>query len=178
MMKSSTGATGTQAGLRPEVRAAIDAQYPGLQWSEYRGQSRVVMPVESFADAMQWLKQDQGMDLLVDVTCVDYLNFRGASHRFGLVYLLCNTRTGDRLTVRVLLDEPELVVPSVVSLWEGANWMEREVWDMFGIRFEGHPDLRRILLPEAFVAHPLRKDYPLQGRGERHNFPVIRRGDA
>ena len=60
-------------------------------------------------------------------------------------------------------------------MWEGANWLEREVWDMFGIRFEGHPDLRRILLPEEFAAFPLRKDYPLQGRGERHNFPVLHR---
>ena len=64
-------------------------------------------------------------------------------------------------------------MPSVVPLWEGANWLEREVWDMFGIRFEGHPDLRRILMPEEFTAFPLRKDYPLQGRGERHNFPVL-----
>ena len=94
------------------------------------------------------------------------------------MYLLCNTETGERLTVRVYLDEDRLTVPSLVPIWEGANWMEREVWDMFGIRFEGHPDLRRILLPEEFTAHPLRKDYPLQGRGERHNFPVITRGEA
>ena len=68
-------------------------------------------------------------------------------------------------------------MPSVVPLWEGANWLEREVWDMFGIRFDGHPDLRRILLPEEFTAFPLRKDYPLQGRGERHNFPVLARAE-
>jgi NADH-quinone oxidoreductase subunit C len=69
-------------------------------------------------------------------------------------------------------------VASVVALWEGANWLEREVWDMFGITFDGHPDHRRILLPEEFTAFPLRKDYPLQGRGERHNFPVIHRNQA
>ena len=74
----------------------------------------------------------------------------------------------------MFVNEPDLAVPSAVPLWEGANWLEREVWDMFGIRFEGHPDLRRILLPEEFTAFPLRKDYPLQGRGERHNFPVDR----
>ena len=80
--------------------------------------------------------------------------------------------------VRVMLDEQEASVKSIVSLWEGANWMEREVYDMFGIRFQGHPDLRRILMPEEFAAFPLRKDYPLHGRGERHNFPVIARADA
>ena len=69
-------------------------------------------------------------------------------------------------------------VPSVVELWAGANWLEREVWDLMGIRFEGHPDLRRIVLPDAFTAHPLRKDYPLQGRGERHNLPVITREEG
>jgi NADH-quinone oxidoreductase subunit C len=77
--------------------------------------------------------------------------------------------------VRSFVNEPKPVVPSVVGLWEGANWLEREVWDLLGIRFAGHPDLRRIVLPDAFAAHPLRKDYPLQGRGERHNFPVLKR---
>ena len=94
------------------------------------------------------------------------------------MYLLANSTTNERLAVRVMLNEPDLVVPSVTPLWEGANWLEREVWDMFGIRFDGHPDLRRILMPDEFTAHPLRKDYPLQGRGERHNFPVLTRSEA
>jgi NADH-quinone oxidoreductase subunit C len=76
------------------------------------------------------------------------------------------------------LSDPAPTVPSAVPLWEGANWLEREVWDLFGIRFSGHPDLRRIVLPEEFSAHPLRKDYPLQGRGERHNLPVITRAES
>jgi NADH-quinone oxidoreductase subunit C len=116
--------------------------------------------------------------MLVDITCVDYLNLRDARDRFGLVYLFSGTVDGRRLTVRVFLNEPDLSVASLVPLWEGANWLEREVYDLFGIRFAGHPDLRRILLPEGFTAHPLRKDYPLQGRGERHNFPVITRSSA
>ena len=94
------------------------------------------------------------------------------------MYLLTNVDSNERVTVRTFLDEPNLTVPSVVALWEGANWLEREVYDMFGIVFEGHPDLRRILLPDEFTAFPLRKDYPMQGRGERHNFPVLRRNMA
>ena len=101
-----------------------------------------------------------------------------ADDRFGLVYLLASTDTNERLTVRCYVNEPDLTVPSVVPLWEGANWMEREVYDMFGIHFDGHPDLRRILLPDEFTAFPLRKDYPMQGRGERHNFTALRRGTS
>ena len=118
------------------------------------------------------------------------MNYPGAKDRFGLVYLLAGTESraacthGRRLTVRTFVNEPRPGVPgaptvrSVVGLWEGANWLEREVWDMFGIRFEGHPDLRRILMPDEFTAFPLRKDYPLQGLGERHNFPVLKRGES
>ncbi len=162
----------------PEVITALQARFDGICPSEFRGQSRIVVPRSLAYEVLSFLRDTHGFDQLVDITCVDYLNYRGATDRFGLVYLLANTRDNQRLTVRVMLNEPELQVPSVVPLWTGANWMEREVWDMFGIRFDGHPDLRRILLPEEFTAHPLRKDYPLQGRGERHNFPVIRRGQA
>jgi len=145
--------------------------------SEFRGATRVVVPRELLFDALELL-QRRGFDLLVDITCVDYLTYRDATDRFGLVYLLANTGTNERITLRVFLNEPDLIVPSAVPLWEGANWLEREVWDMFGITFHGHPDHRRILLPDEFTAHPLRKDYPLQGRGERHNFPRLERGEA
>ncbi|MFO0906049.1 MAG: NADH-quinone oxidoreductase subunit C [Pirellulales bacterium] len=161
-----------------DVIAALQQRVPAATTSEFRGERRVVVPAESLLETLQWLKSTQGFDLLVDVTCVDYLHYRGATDRFGLVYLLASTISAVRLTVRTMLNEPQLTIPSVVPLWEGANWMEREVYDMFGIVFEGHPDLRRVLLPDEFSAHPLRKDYPLQGRGERHNFPVIRRGQA
>jgi NADH-quinone oxidoreductase subunit C len=154
------------------------SSFHGLAASEFRGETRIVAPVGLLRDVLQRLKEQHGFDLLVDITCVDYLTYRDAKDRFGLVYLLANTETNGRITVRCLVNDPEPTVPSVVGLWEGANWLEREVWDMFGIRFAGHPDLRRILLPEEFAAHPLRKDYPLQGRGERHNFPVITRAEG
>jgi NADH-quinone oxidoreductase subunit C len=158
--------------------AQLKAAFDGLAVSEFRGQTRVVVAAASLHDLLRTLKQMRGFDLLVDVTCVDYLHYRGSTDRFGLVYLLANAETNERITVRVFLNDPEPSVASVVDLWEGANWLEREVWDLFGIRFEGHPDLRRIVLPEAFTAHPLRKDYPLQGRGERHNFPVVTRAEC
>ncbi len=163
---------------RAETIAALKQKFPQLAESEFRGQTRVVAPRDQAFDVCKMCKDELGFDLLVDVTCVDYLNYRDATDRFGLVYLLANTTSAERLTIRVFVNEPDLVVSSLVPLWEGANWLEREVWDMFGITFAGHPDHRRILMPEEFVAFPLRKDYPLQGRGERHNFPVITRNQA
>lgn len=157
---------------------ALKSRFADIPFSEFRGQTRAIVGRDSLFPVMQFLKAECGFDLLVDVTCVDYLNYRDAVDRFGLVYLLANAVSAERITVRVMLNEPDLTVPSVVPLWNGANWMEREVWDMFGIQFAGHPDHRRILLPEEFTAHPLRKDYPLQGRGERHNFPLLTRAEG
>jgi NADH-quinone oxidoreductase subunit C len=161
-----------------QTTAAIARAFPALGWSEFRGQTRAVVPRDELFAVLKHLHDARGFDMIVDVTCVDYLNYRGAQDRFGLVYVLCNTTTNERITLRVFVNEPDPSVPSAVPLWEGADWMEREVWDMFGIRFQGHPDLRRILMPDEFTAHPLRKDYPLQGRGERHNFPVLHRAEG
>jgi len=157
---------------------ALNQAFAGLEFSEFRGQTRVVVPLASLLDVMQLLKTKLGLDLLIDVTCVDYLDYPDATDRFGMVYLLANAVTNERLTVRTFVNDPEPTVPSLAPLWEGANWLEREVYDLFGIRFAGHPDLRRIVLPDEFTAFPLRKDYPLQGRGERHNLPVLRRADG
>lgn len=161
-----------------EVAQAILSRCQGATTSSFRDQCRVQVPAEHLLDVLRYVKQEAGFDLLVDITCVDYLHYRDATERFGVVYLLARTESAERLTLRVMLSEPQLELPSAVPLWEGANWLEREVYDMFGISFQGHPDLRRILMPEAFTAHPLRKDYPLQGRGERHNFPVLTRAEA
>ena len=153
--------------------AALKTRYSDLTASEFRGQTRAVVQADLLYEVLKALKEKWNFDFLVDITCVDYLLYRDAKDRFGLVYQLANSESNERITVRCFVNDPDPTVPSAVSLWEGANWLEREVWYLFGIRFSGHPDLRRIVLPEEFSAHPLRKDYPLQGRGERHNFPVI-----
>jgi NADH-quinone oxidoreductase subunit C len=164
--------------LSQHVVEALRQRWADLGITEFRGEVRVVVPRALLAAVFACLRQEHGFDFLVDITCVDYLRYPAATDRFGLVYLLASTTTNDRITLRVMLNEPDLTVPSATPEWEGANWLEREVWDMFGIRFEGHPDLRRLLMPDEFTAHPLRKDYPLQGRGERHNFPVLARREA
>ncbi len=124
---------------------------------------------------MRFLYDDPrcAFDQLCDLTCVDYLNYPGAVDRYAVVYSLLSTTKNHRLWARCFLNDPDPEVSTVTSVWNGANWLEREVWDLFGIRFVGHPDLRRILTWEGFEAHPLRKDYPLRGRGERVNFSRI-----
>ena len=150
----------------------------GFTTSEFRDNRRVIVPPDRLYAVLECLKGQCGFDMLVDVTAVDYLYYPNARDRFGVVYALLNTGTGERVYVKTYLNEPDLAVPSAVPLWRGADWLEREVYDMYGIVFEGHPDLRRILMPEEFTAYPLRKDYPLRGRGERHNFPVITRAEG
>jgi NADH-quinone oxidoreductase subunit C len=163
--------------IQPATLEKLTQAIPSVTTSTFRDDARAVVPRDAVYAALAHLKE-HGFDLLVDVTCVDYLTYRDATDRFGLVYLLANTATNERLTVRTFVNEPDITVPSAVPLWEGANWFEREVFDMFGIQFAGHPDLRRILLPPEFTAFPLRKDYPLQGRGERHNFTPLTRDEA
>jgi NADH-quinone oxidoreductase subunit C len=127
---------------------------------------------------LKCLKEACGFDMLVELTAVDYLYYPDARDRFGIVYALRNMTTGERVYVKTYVNEPDVTVPSAYSLWNGADWMEREVYDMYGILFAGHPDLRRILMPEEFTAFPLRKDYPLRGKGERHNLPYISRAES
>jgi NADH-quinone oxidoreductase subunit C len=146
--------------------------------STFRDNRRVVVPSEKLYALLDYLRQEQGFDTLMDLTAVDYLEYPGAADRYGVVYMLVSTTSGERLIVKTFLNPPDLELPSVYELWRSADWMEREVYDMYGIMFAGHPDLRRILMPEEFTAFPLRKDYPLKGRGERHNFPVITRAES
>jgi len=161
------------------LKESLESKLSGvsLGWSEFRSQQRVTVPAAKIAVALEALR-DAGMDQLVDITAVDMLEFPGATDRFEVVYLLLNTTSGERLTVKTHVNEPELKLPSACPIWFGADWLEREVYDMFGIVFEGHPNFKRLLLPDAFESFPLRKDYPVKGRGERHNFPIITRAES
>jgi NADH-quinone oxidoreductase subunit C len=104
--------------------------------------------------------QSAGYNFFEDMTAVDW---HPLAPRFQLSYHILSFATKDRLRLRVLLDESDPTVDSIVPIWAGANFYEREVFDLFGIHFVGHPDLRRILLPDDWKGHPLRKDYPVEG---------------
>ena len=146
--------------------------------SEFRDNRRIIVSPNQLYTALAILKEECGFDMLIDVTAADYLYYPEAKDRFGVIYALLDTNSSDRVYVKTFLNEPNLTIPSAYPLWQGADWMEREVFDMYGIIFDGHPNLRRILMPEEFTTFPLRKDYPLRGRGERHNFPVLTRAEG
>jgi len=135
------------------------------------GCQSVVISGESLLPFMTYLRDDpsHAYDFLVDVTAVDRLHL-DSEQRFALVYLFYSHRHNRRFGVTLTIAEVDPKVQSVVTVWPAANWLEREVYDMYGIVFNGHPDLRRILMPEDYGSHPLRKDYPLHGTGERDSF--------
>lgn len=112
---------------------------------------------------MQFLKEDLYFDYLTDLTAVDYPE---REKRFEMIYHLFSLKNHERLRVKMDVKEGEKV-SSLTRVWGSANWLEREVYDMFGIEFEGHPNLKRILLSEEWEGHPLRKDYPLIGDGKQ-----------
>ena len=156
--------------------------------TDFRGQTTLIVPPEHLHRVMRFLHDEAECqyNFLSDVVGVDYLNYPSETlGRFAVVYLLVSMPHDRRLHVKVFLDpsidtsgiepDPALEVDSVTDIWPGAEWPEREVFDMFGIRFRNHPDMRRILTWEEFPAHPLRKDYPLRGRGERESYRVLDR---
>ncbi len=147
--------------------------------SSFRDNLRLHVSSGRLVEFLLTLRDECGFRMLAELGATDYLGYPGRTRsRFEVHYVLRNLETDELLVVKVGVDDPEPTLPSVVSTWLAADWMEREVFDMFGIGFEGHPDLRRILMPEAFTAFPLRKDYPLRGRGERHNFHRLTRDES
>lgn len=149
--------------------------------ARFRDNLRIYVPTARLLELLSTLKTECGFRMLAELGATDYLGYPGRSdlqNRFEVHYVLRNLETNERLVVKTGVSDPEPAIPSAVPLWLGADWMEREVFDMYGIRFTGHPDLRRILMPDEFTAFPLRKDYPLRGRGERHNFPRLTRANS
>jgi NADH-quinone oxidoreductase subunit C len=146
--------------------------------SQFRDNYRIIVSPEQLFAVLGYLKYDCGFDMLFELTAADYLRYPDASDRYGVIYGLLNTATGVRVFVKTFVNDPQPTLPSAFPLWKGADWLEREVYDMYGVVFEGHPDLRRILMPDESTCFPLRKDYPLRGKGERHNLPVITRAEG
>lgn len=132
-----------------------------LETLEFRGDAVIILDPVELRQSFRILKEDPAFcfDFLSDITAVDY--WKKKEPRFELVYQLLSLGDGKRLRVRVPVAEENAAVDSLTPLWRGANFMEREVWDLFGIKFTGHPDLRRVLLFDEFKGHPLRKDYPV-----------------
>ncbi len=126
---------------------------------EFRNEAHVLVKPEQVVEALTWLRDEQDFELLSALTAVDY--WPQEEPRFHVIYQLTSVSKNLSAQVRVPVAASRPVVPTVSGVYASANWREREVWDMFGIRFEGHPDPRRILMPEDWEGHPLRKDYPL-----------------
>ena len=139
----------TVARLRARFGEAIQ------EASTYLGQNFLVIDAAKNVEICSYLKQEEQFNMLADLTAVDYPQ---RPRRFELIYQLYSFPRNERLRVKTQVSENE-TVRSVTAVWHGANWLEREAYDMFGIRFEGHPNMRRILLPEDWEGHPLRKDY-------------------
>jgi|Deesub1362A_J573_1020465.scaffolds.fasta_scaffold00060_70 NADH-quinone oxidoreductase subunit C len=148
-----------------EAASRIQEAFPDAveEVSTFRGQTVVVLRKEALLDAANFLKKepDLAFDFLTMVCGVDY---HPREPRFEVVYQLYSTQHCHRLRLKVRLPSESPSVPTVTGIWPTADWHERETYDLMGIRFEGHPDLRRLFLPEGWEGHPLRKDYPLRGQ--------------
>lgn len=173
--------------------ALVKQQFPDrkLRATEFRGQSTLIVEPGDLHAVLKFLRDDPraAYNFLSDVIGIDYLNYPAAMPgRFAVIYMLRSFDRDDLFFVKAFLDpslptdgiveDPALYLDSATDIWPGAEWPEREVFDMFGIRFRNHPDLRRILLWEDYPAHPLRKDYPLRGRGEREQYRIVDRTTA
>lgn len=137
-----------------------------LSAHEQFGDETVVIRKDALLTALRWLRDDDAtkFDFMMDLTAVDYLGTRARSERFEVVYHLFSLKNNHRLRVKTLVAEDDPTAESAVTVWVAADWFEREVWDMYGIIFKGHPNMKRILLYEEFEGHPLRKDYNIRKR--------------
>ena len=147
-----------------EVIDALKGRFPGaiVAATEFRGEKTLLLHIESLYAAMQFLRDELKFDYLIDISSLDHF---GETPRFEMVYELYSLSQGVHLRIKATVPEDEQpLVPTVSDLWPTADWHEREVFDMMGIRFDKHPDLRRILMWDGYPYYPLRKDFPLQGK--------------
>ncbi|MGC2420106.1 MAG: NADH-quinone oxidoreductase subunit C [Candidatus Acidiferrales bacterium] len=152
---------GTENSLAVRKLREWDAQAVA-QVIEFRGETTVVVPLEQLGRTAEYLATEPSLrfSFLSDITAVDRYPIEP---RFEVNYHLLSIERRDRLRLKVRVPGSEPVVPSATPVWPTANWHEREIFDLFGLRFQGHPDLRRILMPEDWEGYPLRKDYPVEG---------------
>ena len=157
------------------ILSKIKERLPGavLDITEFAGEHILHVLGQDILKVLTEFKDD-GFNFLADLTAIDNLTL-GGFERFAVSYHLLSHKTAERVTVKAYISEEKPSLPSVESLWKTADWQEREVFDLYGIRFEGHPNLIRIMNPDDFEGYPLRKDYPRLGRKERGDFPVIDR---
>jgi len=143
----------------------LNERFPGsiVETHSYRGDDTAVVKREDILDICSFLRDDAALlyNFMMDLTAVDYF---GKEPRFEVVYHLYSLKFNKRVRIKARVSESDCSIDSVVPVWMGADWFEREVFDLYGITFKGHPELRRILLYEGFQGHPLRKDYPIKQR--------------
>lgn len=151
-----------------KIKEAILKKFSAAEFEEFQGQLAVRIPGDQLLKLVDFLKKDKTLsfEYLTDITGVDYLKME-REPRFDVVYHLHSFKNEQFLRIKVGVPEENLDVPSLSQRWKAALWFEREAFEMFGFNFVGHPDLRRLLLPDVFDGFPMRKDYPLRGRGER-----------
>jgi len=146
-----------------------------------QGQVTIEVPVEDWLDVCKTLRDTPNLafDLMIDLCGVDYSAYKDGAWeglRFAVVLQLLSIKRNHRLRVRTFCADDELpILPSLIEIWPGVNWFEREAFDLFGIVFEGHPDLRRILTDYGFIGHPFRKDFPISGHVEMRYDPELKR---
>lgn len=163
------------------VLEELKARFPDavLATCSEHGDDAVVLRRESLLEVARYLKESPTccFEMPLDVTAVDYRDYpepKPCSERFEVVVHVRSLALKHWLRIKVAVPENDPVVASLMPVWKGVNWFEREVFDMFGIRFEGHPDLRRVLMYPEFVGHPLRKDYPLRGYQPPMEMPTLK----
>ena len=164
--------------LPQEIADILKTQFPSeiLEVVSFRDQVSVLVKKGRIFEIMSYLHSspDLFFDYLIDLSGVDYLGRK--DHRFEVVYNLLSLKHNHHIRIKAVVTEIECNIDSVVGIWAGANWHERECYDMYGISFKGHPDMRRILMPEDWEGHPLRKDYPLKsdlGENEWKGFKDV-----